>query len=117
MRKWLQAALCSVMILGVSQEAASMDGHALLSLSSSQRQSESFGYIMYVAGVWHGVARTMSVLADFGYPPIFCTGTEITNADVADVVRIYLRHNSDQLHMRADEVVVLALMRRFPCNE
>lgn len=113
MKKWLQLALCSTVVLGASQEAASMDGKDLLTLSNSAHQSESFGYVMYVAGVWHGVARTMSVI---GGSPLFCTGSEITNSDVADVVRIWLRSNSDQLHMAADEVVVLALMKHFSCN-
>ncbi len=100
MRKWLIGAICATVVVAMPQSAGAFkDGHALLKAAESKNEIQSFGFVMYVAGVAVGardVTHRWKLLRmlnkrELDLTPPFCVPPKITYRDLADTVRIWLR--------------------------
>ena len=119
MRGWLLGALCAALVVAAPQSArAFKDGHELLKAAESENEIQSFGFVMFVAGVALGVRdfeRALEWSDDSEFNKTFCVGSPFTRRDVADAVRIWLRNRSD-LQRPATVLIILALRDHFPCK-
>lgn len=111
--------MCAALIVASPQSAVAFkDGHALLKAAESEDRIVKAMFTMYVAGVASGVrdtSRMLELSGKFNISQPFCVGSKITYADLADVVRIWLRNQPD-IRGSAAVLVVLALGKHFPCK-
>ena len=116
MKKWLIVAMCTTLVVAAPKYAMGFgDGNWLLESAVSDDPAVTYGYLNYVLGVSDGYQLTF-IASDSS--TIFCVGEPygITNGDMGDAVRLWLRKNPEHLKVHASVVVVAALVAHFPCE-
>ena len=116
MRKWLIGAVCAALVSAAPKYALSFgDGSWLLENGTSDETMISYAYLHYVVGVSDGYLLALLAL---DIPPTYCVGEPygITNGDMGDAVRLWLRRDPVRLKFTASLVIVSALTEYFPCE-
>ncbi len=121
MRKCLAGVVCAVLVVATLKEvvAASkedvtrLDGKLLLMLAASNEAEMESYYTGYVQGIVDGYAAAVRL----GALKLFCIKEPISGADIADVVRVWLRQNPQAHDKEARGLVLAAMTAFFPCEQ
>ena len=114
MMKWLLSIICAAMLISAPQRGfAFKDGEELLEFSESQDVCVVATFVMYIKGVGDAIRAVAEANDRLG---VFCPSNDITNEDLGDAVRIWLRSNPNSRKASAVSQVVFALGHHFPCK-
>lgn len=73
---------------------------------------------LYCMGLAQGIRWGVTLQSLFdGQVGLFCTPEEVTTEQLRDVVSKYLNDHPEELHFRAEPLVVSALAKAFPCSK
>ncbi len=119
MTKCLIGAICAALIFTTPQTAeAFKNGRELLDAAKHEDGVMRVWFLAYVAGVADSTREIAEALKlsrpDIARP--FCLGSKHTYGDIADTVRVWLRHQPNIQQRSASALIVLALAQHFPCK-
>jgi hypothetical protein len=92
-----------------------MTGNELAEYCSKKEASFSSGICSgFIRGAIDGFA---TALAFIGNDQRYCLPSNTTNDQTRKVVEKYLNDNPQDLHMSADILTIVAMIRAFPCKD
>lgn len=111
-----------IFVLGAPTAHAYPDGNSLL---ENCRAAEVFldtgktnvnSGAGYCFGLIQGVRNTMQILGNESRFKACFPENKITNAQATRIVTTYLKNNPEHLHEGAEELIIIAYIRAFPCT-
>lgn len=98
------------MLLGSPTGYAFTTGNKLVEYC---KDDEAYFGSGFCYGYVTGIATTLTWASEENK---ICTPENVTNEQIASIIRKYLKEHPEMLHESADLLVIIALRRAFPCN-